>query len=245
MLTAADVKNITFSKAMGGFKPEEVDVFLDKVEADYVRFEQIIKEYQATIENLNKEIEGYKFSQNSIQNVLVSAQKLADQIINEAKEKSEEIVSNAQSSISAITAHEKELSATFELKAQERRSALEKELNTMIKDAQAKADAVTKAAEDSVARQQALFDRLKLEISGFKSGITAKYKEHLELLKTIPDSVPTDPETIAKAVAAACDKQPSPEDFIKDNNDLVSNTSPKGFKVENDEDLSVQEEIDY
>lgn len=66
---------------------------------------------------MNKEIETLKSSQNSIQNVLLSAQKLADQIVDEAKQKSEEIIDNAQSNIEVMTAREKELATAFELKA--------------------------------------------------------------------------------------------------------------------------------
>jgi DivIVA domain-containing protein len=35
MLTADEIRNITFSSSMKGYKREEVDEFLDRVEADY------------------------------------------------------------------------------------------------------------------------------------------------------------------------------------------------------------------
>ena len=193
MLSSLEIKNIKFSKAMGGYKQEEVDVLLDKVEADYLQFERVIKEFQAKLEALEAENEEFKNSKNSIQNVLLSAQGLADKIVNEAKEKSEEIIRNAETSISEITNREKELSATFEYKAQERKAQVEAELNEMVAAAEAKAAAIMKGAEDSVARQQMLFDKLKIEIAAFKTGITAKYKEHLSLLSVIPDTVPLTP----------------------------------------------------
>ena len=99
MLSATEIRNVKFTKAMGGYKQEEVDVFLDRIETDYNQFDRIIKEYKAKIESMNAEMEGLKNSQNSIQNVLLSAQKLADQIVDEAKQKSAEIINNAQSNI--------------------------------------------------------------------------------------------------------------------------------------------------
>ncbi len=201
MLTVEEIKNVQFSRAVGGYKADDVDVFLDKIEADYAAFQRIIKDYELKVETLNSEIEGFKSSQSSIQNVLVSAQGLADRIVKEAKEKSEEIIKQAEGSISAITAHEKELSAAFELKAQEQKGALEKELTSMVEAAQKKADAITAAAEDKVRQQQMLFDRLKLEISAFKAGVTAKYKEHIELLSKLPDTVSLDPKYIAQVTA--------------------------------------------
>ena len=129
MLSVAEIRNVKFTKAMGGYKQEEVDVLLDRIEADYTQFERAFKEYKAKIDSMNKEIETLKSSQNSIQNVLLSAQKLADQIVDEAKQKSEEIIDNAQSNIEVMTAREKELATAFELKAQERKNNLQKELD--------------------------------------------------------------------------------------------------------------------
>lgn len=215
MISATEVRNIKFGRSMSGYKQEEVDIFLDKIEADLAGYERMLGEIQDKNEALTKEIDDLKASQNSIQSVLLSAQQLADRIVSEAKEKSEEIIRNAETNISVITTREKELSATFELKAQERKSALEAELNDMVNKAKLKADSITAAAEDSVARQQVLFDKLKVEIAAFKTSVSAKYKEHLEILSAIPDSVPSDPNKIAEIVSAEVDKAPDAASFIK------------------------------
>lgn len=253
MLSASEIRNAKFGKFMGGYKQEDVDILLDKVEADYVQYERIIKDFQARNDELTKEIEDMKKSQGSIQNVLVSAQRLADQIVNEAKEKSEEIVKNAEASISVITAKERELSTTFERKAQERKSALEKELSDMVREAQMKADSIKAACDDSVARQQQLFDKVKMEIAAFKAGITAKYKEHLELLGTIPDSVPMNPREMAQAVAVSVEKAPAPEKFVQNKESVqkieetpsedISSSSSSGFVVDTPEidDANIEE----
>lgn len=254
MLSSIEIRNAKFAKAVGGYKQEEVDILLDKVEADYAQYEKIVKDFQAKTEALNKEIEELKGSQNSIQNVLLSAQRLADQIVGEAKEKSEEIVRNAEASIAVITAKEKELSATFERKAQERKSALEKELSDMVKTAQIKADSIKAASDDSIARQQLLFEKTKMEVAAFKAAITARYKEHLELLAALPDSVPMSPAEMAEAVAASVDKAPAPESFISlpeeeipQPMETIESTSDTGFVVgnmdfENEEDAVSEDE---
>lgn len=238
MLSASEIRNVKFSKSMGGYKQDEVDVFLDKIEADYAQYERAIRDYQARLEEMSKELSELKEAQSSIQNVLLSAQRLADRIVSEAKEKSDDIIKNAEANISVITAHEKELSTTFELKAQERKSALERELQQMVEEARIKAESITAAANDSVARQQLLFDKLKMEIASFKSGITAKYKEHLEILSTIPDTVPADPTYIAKVVTATIDSQPDPKAFIAaDNQPEIVNLAvePEETEAENND----------
>jgi len=214
MLNSNDIRNIKFSKSVGGYKQEEVDILLDKIENDYEQYERTFRELNDKIESLNNQIDNYKNSQNSIQNVLLSAQKLADQIVEEAKAKSEEIINNAEANISIITAREKELSNAFELKASERKAIAESEINDMLSKAKAEAAAIEKAAEDSVGRQQMLFDKLKLEIASFKSDITKKYKEHLELLQRLPDTVPSDPAYISKLLSADFSSSPDIKDFI-------------------------------
>ncbi|MBE6776789.1 MAG: DivIVA domain-containing protein [Ruminococcaceae bacterium] len=240
MFTASDIKNVTFSSSMRGFKPEEVDIFLDKVEGDYHQFEKIINDYKQQIESLNKEIEGFKSSQESIQNVLLNAQKLADQIVNEAKVKSEEIVAKAETNINVITAQEKELADAFEMKANERKAALQNELDQMIEKAKIKSNSIMAAADDSVKRQQVLFDKLKLEIATFKSSITAKYKEHLSILQEIPDTVEMEPEALSEIISAKVDALPNIDSFINVptfeepvSDDLIISSESNGFVVEN------------
>ena len=214
MFTVSDIKNVSFSNSIRGYKQDEVEAFLDKLESDYLQFEKIITDLKEENARLNTEIENYKNSQDSIQNVLLNAQKLAEKIVNEAKEKSEEIVLNAESNINVITAHEKELSAAFEAKAIERKENLQKELDLMIEKSNLKAQSIMSAAEDAVNRQQMLFDKLKLEISNFKTSVTAKYKEHLSILQTIPDTVEMDPQKLEEIISAKIDALPDVDSFI-------------------------------
>lgn len=201
MLTSNDIRNAKFSKSVGGYKQEEVDILLDKVENDYEQYERIIRDMNDKIDSLTNQIDGFKETQSSIQNVLLSAQRLADQIVEEAKVKSEEIINNAEANISIITAREKELSNAFELKASERKALAEAEINEMLAEAKKKSEAIEKATENSVNRQQMLFDKFKVEISNFKAEITRKYKEHLEILHQLPDVAGMDPMHIAEIVS--------------------------------------------
>lgn len=214
MLSSSDIRDIKFSKAMGGYKQDEVDVFLDKIEADFEEYERTVRDLQGTIETLKREIENYKNSQNSIQNVLLSAQRLADQIVEEAKVKSDAIIREAQANVDRISLHEKELSASFEEKANLRRAQIENELDQIYKEADAKKKSIDTATEDAVKRQQMLFDKLKLEIVAFKTEIKQKYKEHLELLQSIPDEVPMDPKTLAELLSLRFEQAPNLESFL-------------------------------
>lgn len=235
MLNSKDIREIKFSKSVGGYKQEEVDVLLDKVEADYELYERTVRELQNTVETLKREIEGYKNSQNSIQNVLLSAQKLADQIVDEARVKSDKIVREAQENVDRISREEQELSATFEEKANLRRTKMERELEAARKDAETKKAGIEAATADAVKRQQMLFDKLRLEVVAFKTEIRQKYKEHLELLQGLPDEVPMNPKEIAAAVSAAITQAPDPAAFVPQSAVPVAPPAPPvpedGFSV--------------
>ena len=232
MFTAEEIKKVGFSKSMSGYKPEEVEIFLDKVAADYLSFEKIINEYKAEADRLQGEIDSAEHSKSSIQSVLLSAQKLAEQIVAEANAKSEEMIKEAEDKVVLITALEKETVSRFELEAAERKANLEAELEAMIKKAKLQADSITAAADDSVKRQQVLFDKLKLEIAAFKSAVTSKYKEHLSVLQEIPDAVQMDPERMAQVITAKIDALPNAESFIAKN--VEAEPEYNGFAVVSD-----------
>ena len=230
MFTAEEIKNIGFSKSMSGYKVDEVEVFLDKVAADYQNFEKIIDEYKSEVVRLQNEIDTAEHSKNSIQSVLLNAQKLAEQIVADAKKQSDEMIKEAEEKVATINANGREIAARIELQATERKANLEAELSKMVSDAKYEADSITSAAKDSVERQQVLFDKLKLEVAAFKAAVTSKYKEHIAILHDIPDAVQMDPERMAKVITAKLNDVPAPEKFIAfDKNSVVDDDN--GFSV--------------
>lgn len=214
MLSANEIRNVRFSTAMGGYKKEEVDILLDKVEADYELFERTLREMNNKINELKGQLEDSQNATGNIQNVLVSAQKFADQIVEEAKQKSAEIIASAEASIEKITAQEKELTSAFDKKAGERKDALQSDIEKIIANAESKQAAVETATQDCIDRQQQLFNKMKIEIASFKAEVTAKYKEHLELLSSLPDTVPSDPTEIAAAISESFSNVPTVEDYV-------------------------------
>ncbi len=211
MYTANDVRNIRFSKQMNGYKQEEVDVFLDGVETDYQQYESKISELNALVTKLKKENEELTISQSGLQNVLVSAQKLADQIVEDAKQRAEEIIVEAKVRSNEIVESTKEQIAADVLTAEQNKQRADAEYNEVMKKTADKSAEMITAAHDSVARQQLLFDKLKLDIVNFKSQVMSIYKEHIDILSKLPDEVPFDSARAAEAAAFAFDSKP---DFL-------------------------------
>lgn len=96
MLTIDEIRNATFRKAARGYKPEDVNVFIDEV-IEYV--EELIKEkniFIGKIDILAKRIEQYREDETNVKNALIASQKMADLTITEANATAKEIVEKAK-----------------------------------------------------------------------------------------------------------------------------------------------------
>ncbi len=97
MLSVDDIKNIKFRRAsFGGYKPEDVDDFIDEVQVCY---EKLLKERYSLykeIDSLNAKIKKYHEEEGCIRDAILAAQKLADSSVKEAKGRAEKILSDAQ-----------------------------------------------------------------------------------------------------------------------------------------------------
>ncbi len=259
MLSSNDVREVKFSKAMGGYKQEEVDNFLDMVEDDYCQYEAYITNAQKKIEELTAEVEEYKKSQASLQNILVGAQQLADKTVDEAKHQAEAILNEAKEAADSATAQAREMLETFDAQFSERRANAEKKLEEELEILNQKKLATQAATEETVKRQQALFDKTKIEVAAFKKDITELYKKHLELIAQIPDCVTMDAQRAADAVALEIEKSAdvseqvkpdeTPEEQHSKTTDIFSDTSESnknkgGFEVILSESESTDDDVD-
>ncbi len=96
MYTVEEIRNITFTKALGGYKTNEVDDFIDAcadtVEALVAETEDLKKK----MEVLAAKVREYREEEDSIRTALLSAQRLGDTVLREAKHKAQLILDDAQ-----------------------------------------------------------------------------------------------------------------------------------------------------
>jgi cell division initiation protein len=110
MLSLNDIINVSFRKSgFSGYRAEDVDVFIDKVRESYDELLKKGLEKDEQIDRLNTEgrqtadklkiladkIEEYRSQEDEIKNALISAQKLGDASVREARHKAEIIVKDA------------------------------------------------------------------------------------------------------------------------------------------------------
>ena len=99
MLTPLDIENKKFSKQiMNGYNVEEVDDFLDEIGVDFAKKQTEVNEASKKIEELNASLEHYKNIEETLQNTLLMAQSTAEEVKNIAKQKADQIVTDAKAS---------------------------------------------------------------------------------------------------------------------------------------------------
>lgn len=98
MLTALDIENKKFSKQMvNGYNVEEVDDFLDEIGIDFAKKQREITEANKTIEELKGNLEQYQNIETTLRDTLLIAQTTAEEVKNVAKQKADQIISDAKS----------------------------------------------------------------------------------------------------------------------------------------------------
>lgn len=110
MLTVNDIINASFNKSnFGGYKTEDVDDFIDAVKESYeLLLKKNVEQKEANeslaeenkklaqkIDVLAKKVEEYRNEEDEIKNALISAQKLSEAALREARHKAEIILKDA------------------------------------------------------------------------------------------------------------------------------------------------------
>jgi len=97
MLTPRDIETKEFSKArVNGYKPEEVESFLDEILLDYQALFEEKEALNKRILNLTEKLEKSHEEQDHWKNAILTAQKSYDSIIENGKKKADKMVADAQ-----------------------------------------------------------------------------------------------------------------------------------------------------
>lgn len=159
MITAMEINTKRFEQAKPGYKPEEVDEFLNQL-ADQIS--SMIKEKEDTekkIEVLVESIRRYKADEEALKDAMIGAQKQARAVMEEAKSKADAIISEAQQKAEQI-----------------------------ISAANVKADEIIGSTAVRAQREQETLEKMQTAVTEFKSNLLSMYKSHLELITSLPES---------------------------------------------------------
>lgn len=195
MLTPQDVRAAQFEKNIRGYRTEEVDRFLDKVEEQLKQDEDQAEELrrqiaELTAENqrLHKEMESYEADGDMLKSALINAQRMGENVIREANQKSEEILHRANL----------------------RGDDIIRDANELLQKASDRADEIINEANEKKLAQEREYDRVRLEVTRFKSDVLNLYRSHVESLSRLPEFQKETPaQEAADAEPAADEAEPA------------------------------------
>lgn len=96
MITPLDIQNKNFNKSFRGFNQTEVNLFLQEMIVDYEAMYKENISYKEKIYLLSEQLNQFKTLEETLKKTLLVAQKSADELTLNARNKAELILSNAE-----------------------------------------------------------------------------------------------------------------------------------------------------
>ncbi len=109
MVNPQELQNAEFSKGFKGYTCTEVDKYIEYVVEQYTELYREHAELEKKVKILSAKLDEAKNDQNSISATIVNAQKMADEIIKDANDKSNAITSAIKASFDDIVEKYREL----------------------------------------------------------------------------------------------------------------------------------------
>ena len=187
-----EIDNVKFRTAFMGYQKADVDAYVSQVKTELEeqeeqkkKLEEEIQEQKSEIEDqqkhldeaekkyedLKREYEEYRnrmeaegADPKTIQDAILNAQRMSEIVIVEAQQKAMDIRE----------------------KARKDKKQQEEEGKKMVEDAKAEALRVTSEAELRCDSLQHEYDRILMDVTGFKAEIMKMYRKHMELLAALP-----------------------------------------------------------
>lgn len=173
MLTLKKINEISFRKSgFSGYKPEDVDDFIDEVSESFAALLKENQSYKAKAAELAaknvdmreklvalaEKVENYKADEDGIKNALLSAQKLANASIKDAKKQAELIIAEANAKADEI-----------------------------LNEANKKSAYVVENYKAKIEEKEKEYDAIKEEVTNFRSSLYEIYRNHITAIEAIPD----------------------------------------------------------
>ena len=172
MLTPQDVRSVQFEKNLRGYRTEDVDRFLDKVEEQLqqndAQAEQLRKQIaDLTAENqkLKGELQSFEADGDMLKSALINAQRMGENVIREANQKAEEIIHRANL----------------------RGDDIIRDANELLQKSNDRADEIENEANEKRLAEEREYDRVRLEVTRFKADVLNLYRSHVESLSRLPE----------------------------------------------------------
>ena len=95
MFTADEIRQLTFEKTMRGYRPEDVESFMENIADEFEAMEKEKRDLEEKLYLLAEKVEQYKAEEESIKTTLINAQRLGESIVSDARVKADNVIREA------------------------------------------------------------------------------------------------------------------------------------------------------
>ena len=191
MKTPEQIRDMEFQKGpMGGYKQSDVELFLEEVASQIEILTKQKNDAERKLQEMGKQAPEAALTATGIQNVLVSAQRVADQVVEDSKAEAERIIADANLKLAEADIKAREVISEAEAKAILLGETAETEAAKIIAAAVKEGETIVAEAKESIELEQKLYDRLKIEISDFRKKASQQCSALVELINQLPGEIP-------------------------------------------------------
>lgn len=158
MISASEIHELRFEKAAFGYKQEDIDEFLNKLEEEIEIAQQELEDSNNKIQVLADKVREYMRDEDALKDALLGAQKEAHRIVNEANDRAEEIIAKAKEKADA-----------------------------MIDEVTVQHDALIEKNEAEIEAEHEKLRAARKQVADFKKALFDMYKDHLSMLSEMPE----------------------------------------------------------
>lgn len=170
MLTAQDIREKQFEKAAWGYRTEDIDAFLEELEATFQEHDGEREDSNHKIQVLADKVREYMKDEEALKDALLDARKEGHRVIREAKSEAERILNQAR----------EEAAMLLDEATRQHEIAMEKN-------------------RAEIAREKEALAQAKKMLADFKRSLFEIYKDHIEAISNLPEEndelPPPPPET--------------------------------------------------
>ena len=110
MITAKEIREVKFNRSLGGYKTNEVDAFLDRCADAVEELTKLLNENERKMQVLAESVVDYRNQEDSIRSALISAQRMSESVISDARKQADDILEAARNEAKSM--HDKALEET-------------------------------------------------------------------------------------------------------------------------------------
>lgn len=236
MLTPKQLKSFKFqSVGRNAYKATDVDDFMNQISDSYEQLFNENKELNEKISLLADKLSEFKNDENNIRNALLTAERMKEKIVSEAKDNAEKFLTKIKDEetqkLETIQNHSDEIIGNAEHKAEEILQKANDEYNEKLG-----------SIENDIKKESERLNILKNQNNEIKNVLSKLYERQLELLKQMPDF--DNEEEHAEEETVTKEPEVATEETVAFETSIETETLPEEEKTEETEETDEPEKVE-